>query len=184
MDADLNAKIGDFGLSTKYRAGELLTASCGSPYYTAPELLTEACKYEGPPVDVWALGVILYVLLCPSQPFDGPDLSTIFKKIKSGCYPVPEFLSAEAKSLIGRMLVVDPSERASIAEIRNHPWFQADFPEGLQANRSVAAAEKETLQRCATVSTMGSDSRSCSSVSLNSIVQDEAAPSQPAHQTS
>jgi len=108
--------------------GILLTDSCGSPNYAAPELLQKGCQYEGPEVDVWAMGVILYALLCSSLPFDAPAYSELFRIIKSGRYKVPGFLSEEAADLIGRMLVVDPSKRARIAEIRNHSWFQKDLP--------------------------------------------------------
>jgi len=124
--------------STEWRSGEFLTDSCGSLQYAAPELIAEEeCLYEGPGVDVWALGVILYALLCNTMPFDGHDFSQTCNRIKRGTYSMPAFVSKEAQSLIRRLLVVNPSKRASIPEIRNHPWFQKDLPEAL--------VEKKTL---------------------------------------
>jgi len=83
------------------------------------------------------LGVILYALLCNTMPFDGHDFSQTCNRIKRGTYSMPAFVSKEAQSLIRRLLVVNPSKRASIPEIRNHPWFQKDLPEAL--------VEKKTL---------------------------------------
>jgi len=148
LDAKLNAKIGDFGFSREWRSGEFLTDRCGSLLYAAPELISEDCRYEGPGVDVWALGVILYALLCNSMPFDAPNDLQISGRIMGGTYSMPAFLSKEARSLIGRMLVVDPSERASIPEIREHPWFQKDLPEALvEKNPSAAAATAAYVER-------------------------------------
>merc|ERR1719199_1481502 len=72
MDAKGNAKIGDFGLSTNWRPGKVLTDSCGSPNYAAPELLQKQCQYEGPEVDIWASGCVLYALFSRWLPIYAP----------------------------------------------------------------------------------------------------------------
>jgi len=128
MDKDGNVKIGDFGLSAEICAGELLKDSCGSPNYAAPELLYKDCAYEGPEVDVWACGVILYAILASTLPFDAPAMPQLFRLIKAGRYSMPGFLSDDAKDLIAHMLVVDPTQRYSMADIREHRWFQTDLP--------------------------------------------------------
>jgi serine/threonine protein kinase len=133
VDASGNAKIGDFGLSSEWRKGGILTDSCGSPNYAAPELLIKGCQYEGPEVDVWSLGVVLYTLLCNALPFDAPDFPKLFKLIKSGRYLVPGFVSLDAKDLLGIMIVVDPAKRAQIADIWKHSWFQHNLPAELTA---------------------------------------------------
>eukprot|EP00934_Nitzschia_sp_Nitz4_P006442 Nitzschia sp. Nitz4//scaffold35_size145790//57757//60038//NITZ4_003022-RA/size145790-augustus-gene-0.115-mRNA-1//1//CDS//3329549100//6432//frame0 len=127
LDAKLNIKIADFGLSNLMRDGDFLRTSCGSPNYAAPEVIS-GNLYAGPEVDVWSCGVILYALLCGSLPFDDESIPSLFRKIKSGMYSLPTYLSQLAKNLIPRMLEVDPMKRITIPEIRLHPWFQHKLP--------------------------------------------------------
>merc|ERR1712050_799471 len=98
--------------------GELLTDSCGSPNYAAPELLYRGCQYLGPEIDVWSCGVVLHVLLCNNLPFDSDNIPDLFKKIKSGSYRVPGFVSQGPKQLMKKMLNVKPAERITIPAIR------------------------------------------------------------------
>lgn len=122
-------KIIDFGLSNLYTQNHLLKTYCGSLYFAAPELLS-AKPYTGPEVDVWSFGVVLYVLVCGKVPFDDPVVSALHEKIKKGNVEYPSFISKDCVSLLSRMLVVDPSKRATLSEVMQHPWMNIghDYP--------------------------------------------------------
>ncbi|KAK4477596.1 hypothetical protein RD792_016832 [Penstemon davidsonii] len=140
LDSKRSVKIADFGLSNIMRDGHFLKTSCGSPNYAAPEVISGKL-YAGPEVDVWSCGVILYALLCGTLPFDDENIPNLFKKIKGGIYTLPSHLSASARDLIPRMLIVDPMKRMTIPEIRAHPWFQDRLP------RYLAVPPPDTLQQ-------------------------------------
>ncbi|BDA43258.1 Serine/threonine protein kinase OSK3 [Coccomyxa sp. Obi] len=144
LDSKMNIKIADFGLSNVMRDGHFLKTSCGSPNYAAPEVISGKL-YSGPEVDVWSCGVILYALLCGSLPFDDENIPNLFRKIKGGIYNLPTHLSAGARDLIPRMLVVDPLKRITIPEIRQHPWFTYHLP------RYLAVMQADTIASTAMI---------------------------------
>ncbi|KAL4786052.1 hypothetical protein BJX76DRAFT_140065 [Aspergillus varians] len=119
-------KIIDFGLSNLFSPKSLLKTFCGSLYFAAPELL-QARQYTGPEVDVWSFGIVLYVLVCGKVPFDDQSMPKLHAKIKQGVFEYPPGLTAECRHIISRMLVTDPKQRASLAEIMSHPWMNKGF---------------------------------------------------------
>ncbi|KAL0000299.1 hypothetical protein SO802_019901 [Lithocarpus litseifolius] len=127
LDSERNVKITDFGLSNIMSDGQGLNTRCGSPDYVAPEVISGGF-YEGPPIDVWGCGVILYFLLCGTLPFVADENRSLFKKITDGIYTLPSHLSPEVKDLISKMLERNPFERIEIPKIRQHQWFQAHLP--------------------------------------------------------
>ncbi|WVQ97489.1 hypothetical protein IAU59_004603 [Kwoniella sp. CBS 9459] len=131
LDSRRNIKIGDFGLSNLMTDGDFLKTSCGSPNYAAPEVISGKL-YSGPEIDVWSAGVIMYVLLCGKLPFDDEHIPTLFKKIENGVFHIPSHVSDPARHLLKRMLDVDPLKRATIAEIRQMPFFQENLPRYLE----------------------------------------------------
>eukprot|EP00960_Hanusia_phi_P026118 746082-Hanusia_phi.AAC.2 len=136
LDASLNVKIADFGLSNMMKDGAFLKTSCGSPNYAAPEVISGQL-YAGSEVDMWSCGVILYALLCGNLPFDDENIANLFKKIKGGVYSMPGYLSEGCRDLIPRMLVVDPLMRISVSQLRQHSWFLTNLPSYLSAPAEV-----------------------------------------------
>ncbi|XP_011163522.1 maternal embryonic leucine zipper kinase isoform X2 [Solenopsis invicta] len=124
LDKDENLKLIDFGLCAKPKMGiqAHLYTSCGSPTYAAPELIMGK-KYLGSEVDIWSMGVLLYTLLCGFLPFDDNNLENLYKKILSGKYEEPYWLSNNSKMLIKSMLQIDPVKRITIHELCCHPWI-------------------------------------------------------------
>lgn len=132
LDVDGNLKISDFGFSTlnigdadgdgNARA-ELLHTTCGTPNYVAPEVLGKD-GYDGKKADIWSMGVILYVMLAGYLPFDEGTMVALFAKIKKADYTFPDWFSPEAKDMLKRILVTDPSQRYKLSDIKNHPWYK------------------------------------------------------------
>ncbi|OMJ19755.1 Protein kinase kin1 [Smittium culicis] len=117
-----NIKIIDFGLSNLFSKSDLLSTFCGSLYFAAPELLTSN-PYVGPEVDIWSFGIVLYVLVCGSVPFDDPNISKLYYKIKTGKFYIPPFLSNDCVHLLTRLINTNPKNRAKMPEILNHKWI-------------------------------------------------------------
>ncbi|KAI9097026.1 kinase-like domain-containing protein [Phlyctochytrium arcticum] len=122
IDKDGSIKLIDFGLSNLFAPSKQLQTFCGSLYFAAPELLC-AKAYTGPEVDVWSLGVILYVIVCGKVPFDDASIPVLHSKIKAGMVEYPPHLSDECRHLLSRLLVVQPDRRATLQEIKSHPWM-------------------------------------------------------------
>ncbi|GAW82544.1 serine/threonine protein kinase [Plasmodium gonderi] len=122
LDDNENIKLIDFGLSTVYKKNNLLTTSCGSPFYTSPEILL-GNKYHGELTDVWSLGVILFLLLNRKLPFNHSKLNILFQKIIKGLLHFEPYISESAKNLIRNMLNVNYQKRYSLRDIKRHPWF-------------------------------------------------------------
>lgn len=108
-----NLKIVDFGLSNYYSPGGTLKTACGSPCYAAPEMIAGK-RYVGMQVDIWSCGVILYAMLCGYLPFEDPVTSNLYKKIISGDFTIPKYISVSAKELLKGMLNIDPTQRFTI----------------------------------------------------------------------
>jgi serine/threonine protein kinase len=120
LDEKNNAKLADFGLSNVFDKGRQLKTFCGSPLYASPEIV-QGSPYEGPEVDCWSLGVLLYTLVYGAMPFDGSNFKRLVKQISEASYYEPKQRS-QASPLIGRLLCADPRRRASILDICTDPW--------------------------------------------------------------
>ncbi|XP_035241289.1 serine/threonine-protein kinase SIK2 [Anguilla anguilla] len=127
LDGHMNIKIADFGFGNFFQPGEPLATWCGSPPYAAPEVF-EGQQYEGPQLDIWSMGVVLYVLVCGALPFDGPTLPVLRQRVLEGRFRIPYFMTEDCEHLIRRMLVLDPSKRLSVAQIKEHRWMALEVP--------------------------------------------------------
>ena len=132
LDEQNNVKIIDFGFATCFSHEKKVKLFCGTPSYMAPEIVNRI-EYSGPPADVWALGVLLYVLLCGTYPFKGQVDKELYKKIQYGQFTVPSSISQGARSLISRILRLNPDKRPSVTDILKDAWIlsndSSDFNE-------------------------------------------------------
>ncbi|XP_072303775.1 SNF-related serine/threonine-protein kinase-like [Eucyclogobius newberryi] len=120
-------KLTDFGFSNRFQPGKTLNTSCGSLAYSAPEILL-GDEYDAPAVDIWSLGVILFMLVCGQPPFQETNDSETLTMIMDCKYNVPAHISGACKDLIGLMLQRDPNKRATLAQIEGHDWLKGVDP--------------------------------------------------------
>lgn len=118
-------KLTDFGFSNKFCPGQKLETSCGSLAYSAPEILL-GDSYDAPAVDVWSLGVILYMLVCGQPPFQEANDSETLTMIMDCKYTMPQHVSIGCSTLISSMLVREPEKRATLQQIANDGWLMED----------------------------------------------------------
>ncbi|GCC20177.1 hypothetical protein chiPu_0018784, partial [Chiloscyllium punctatum] len=126
LDGDMHIKIADFGFSNEFTLGNKLDTFCGSPPYAAPELF-QGKKYDGPEVDVWSLGVILYTLVSGSLPFDGQNLKELRERVLRGKYRIPFYMSTDCENLLKKFLVLNPAKRGSLEQIMKDRWMNVGY---------------------------------------------------------
>uniref|UniRef100_A0AAV2KQ00 Protein kinase domain-containing protein n=1 Tax=Knipowitschia caucasica TaxID=637954 RepID=A0AAV2KQ00_KNICA len=119
-------KLADFGLAIEVQGDQQAWFGfAGTPGYLSPEVLRK--DPYGKPVDMWACGVILYILLVGYPPFWDEDQHKLYQQIKAGAYdfPSPEWdtVTSEAKDLINKMLTIHPAKRVTATDALKHPWI-------------------------------------------------------------
>ena len=114
-------KIIDFGLSNFYN-GNYLSTPCGSPCYASPEMVS-GNKYNGFNIDIWAIGIILFAMLCGYLPFEDDDNDVLFQKILECKLHYPSHLSPLAKDIMKKILVTNPEKRIKIPQIKKHKFY-------------------------------------------------------------
>ncbi|XP_040289341.1 serine/threonine-protein kinase DCLK3 isoform X2 [Bufo bufo] len=145
-DGSSTLKLADFGLAVF--VSEPIFTVCGTPTYVAPEILSE--KGYGLEVDMWATGVILYILLCGFPPFRSPERNheELFEIIQRGEYEFPspywDNISEEAKDLISRLLVLSPLKRYTAQHVLQHSWVRS---RGQMNDRSLQREVTMNIQR-------------------------------------
>ncbi|KAJ2890749.1 hypothetical protein GGI21_006068, partial [Coemansia aciculifera] len=133
LDRNRNIKITDFGFANQFRGpgDDLMSTSCGSPCYAAPELVVSDGPYVGTAVDIWSCGVIMYAMLAGYLPFDddpsnpdGDNINQLYRYILSTPLVFPDNVSSLARDLLRRMLVPNPRQRATLEDIKAHEWLR------------------------------------------------------------
>lgn len=137
-------KLSDFGVAIDFTSKEK-PKSNGSPAFQPPEAAAEKGSLTGPPADIWAAGITLYIMIVGKFPFEGANLYGLFENIASGSYEVPDWMDSVTANLIQRMLEVDHRTRATIQQIREHEWMTAKMKrEPFVRMRSSATAFRTT----------------------------------------
>lgn len=150
-------KVADFGLAKVIDNphDRTMSTTCGTPGYVAPEILEQRGGY-GSEVDIWSLGVILYVLLCGFPPFYDENNAELFQQIKTGAYTFPspywDGISDLAKDLVKKMIQVEVSKRVTVKQTLEHPWVlgrdtQSSAPLALQQEQLKKFTARGRLKR-------------------------------------
>lgn len=130
VDEHGSIKIIDFGLSNFYEQKRFLSTFCGSLYFAAPELLN-GTKYIGPEIDVWSLGIVLYVLLHGQVPFDDAEISDLHEKIMKVNFEISSSISDEGQALLKGMICKNSLQRYSMKVVNSHSWVNHGFSSGI-----------------------------------------------------
>ncbi|KAI7887427.1 Pkinase-domain-containing protein [Lichtheimia hyalospora FSU 10163] len=152
LDRDRNVIITDFGFANQFSSAkdDLMATSCGSPCYAAPELVVSEGMYVGSAVDIWSCGVILYAMLCGYLPFDddpanpeGDNINLLYKYILNTQLAFPDYVSDDARDLLQKMLVPDPTKRCTMQAIMEHSWLQ---PHRDLFRKTIDVLEREAME--------------------------------------
>ncbi|KAL1763400.1 sperm motility kinase Z-like [Sigmodon hispidus] len=122
VDGHGKVKIIDFGLGDRFRPGQKLERRCGAFQFMPPEVLL-GFPYEGPKVDMWSLGVLLYYMVTGTVPYGGIALSELKRQVLKGKYDIPYHLSKDLRSLISQLLSGNERLRPNVWDILAHPWL-------------------------------------------------------------
>ncbi|KAH9061716.1 kinase-like domain-containing protein [Lactarius deliciosus] len=126
LDADMNIKVGDFGLAALIESpGERKKTICGTPNYIAPEVLFDTANGHSFEVDIWSIGVILYTFVVGRPPFQTKDVKEVYQRIRDNQYEFPSHrdVSLDARELVQQILTPNPQERPSLHDIVDHAFF-------------------------------------------------------------
>uniref|UniRef100_H3ACH2 non-specific serine/threonine protein kinase n=2 Tax=Latimeria chalumnae TaxID=7897 RepID=H3ACH2_LATCH len=150
LDKDYNIKLSDFGFSRRCffdDTGKYVFSKtfCGSAAYAAPEVL-QGIPYQPKVYDIWSMGVILFIMVCGSMPYDDSNIKRMLRIQKEHRvdFPRSKNVGPECKDLIYRMLHPDVQRRATIDDILYHPWLHTSKPKSVEA--STAKKEEEASQ--------------------------------------
>lgn len=123
IDGKGHIKLADFGVAKEnFSKPDMSATLVGSPIYMSPEVIKH--QAVGKSSDLYSLGVMMYEILVGSPPFYSDDIEELFQSIKNGKLEIPDNISLDAKDLIKKLMEKDPKKRASIKELKSHPFFK------------------------------------------------------------
>lgn len=130
LDWRMNAKVVDFGFAASFKEHEF-SMFCGSPLAAPPELFQEQI-YDGPAMDMWGLGVLLYKMLMNTYPFTGESFEELEHKVLKGEYVVPSYFSSGVTNLLKKLINLNPKGRKNLQNIMPDPWLNEGYEEELE----------------------------------------------------
>ena len=120
---DMIVKLGDFGLSTYFKnLDSKLGTNCGSPCYSAPEML-KGNLYKPAPIDIWGIGIIFYCMICGQLPFEDDNEDTLYRKVVRCEFTCPYFINSNLKLLFKKFFTENPNKRITMDEIKNNAIY-------------------------------------------------------------
>ncbi|XP_042541784.1 sperm motility kinase 2B-like [Dipodomys spectabilis] len=123
FDSKGTAKLGDFGFSVRFQPGQELEGEYGTMAYWAPEMFKQQ-HHQGPKVDVWCLGVVLYYMVMGNVPFTGRSWVVLRKQVLGGRFELRKSFSPELCGMLAYLLTEDPKKRPLVKQIMRHPWLR------------------------------------------------------------
>lgn len=170
LDEAGTVKIIDFGFSTIVPPGKKLKIFCGTPSYMSPEIVARK-EYSGFCADIWAMGVLMYALLCGSFPFRGQNDRDLYRKIVRGVFQIPDHVGTEARNLLNRIMTTDMGRRPTVDDVLTDQWLHGHRDElysssgkascgGYQPNSSTSS----TATTAAPPSSAGQSARDISAI--------------------
>ena len=120
---DMIVKLGDFGLSSYFKnLDSKLGTNCGSPCYSAPEML-KGNMYKPAPIDIWGIGIIFYCMICGQLPFEDDNQDALYRKVVNCQFTCPYFIHSNLKLLFKKFFTPNPNQRITMDEIKNNAIY-------------------------------------------------------------
>lgn len=169
LDEAGTVKIIDFGFSTIVPPGKKLKIFCGTPSYMSPEIVARK-EYSGFCADIWAMGVLLYALLCGSFPFRGQNDRDLYRKIIRGVFQILDHVGTEARNLLNRVMLTDMARRPTVDETLADPWLHGHRDELYSSGKATStcyqpnSSTSSTATTAAPSSSVGQSARDISAI--------------------
>jgi MAP/microtubule affinity-regulating kinase len=123
IDESSKIKLIDFGFCEKCGPNQKLSLFCGTPHYMDPDICQKR-DYNAQASDVWALGVLLFIILVGKLPFFAEFEADLYRKIKRAKYELPKTISADCRDLMSQIFQTDAHKRITAAKVLEHSWFK------------------------------------------------------------